>query len=133
MGSSRYNWRCFYWRVHHGDRWRLAAWQCTSGIGRKLYYIYGRDMTKKFSEYDRVNQWDLPVIVDPGRIKVCFDIPYERYHIRAFWTALYKLTLWNSWAADDNHTGREAAIVWWQVLNDAMNDPNTIGCGDEIN
>ena len=90
-------------------------------------------MTKKFSEYDRVNQWDLPVIVDPGRIKVCFDIPYERYHIRAFWTALYKLTLWNSWAADDNHTGRQVALVWREVLNQAMADPNTIGCGDEIN
>jgi len=90
-------------------------------------------MTKKFSEYERVNKWDLPVIVDPGRIKVCFDIPYERYHIRAFWTALYKLTLWNSWQADDSHTGRQAALVWRDVLNIAMNDPNTIGCGDEIN
>jgi hypothetical protein len=90
-------------------------------------------MTKKYSEYNRVNQWDLPEIIDPGRIKVCFEIPYERYHIRAFWTALYKLTLWNSWSADDDHTGREAALVWRDVLNVAMNDPNTIGCAEEIN
>lgn len=85
-------------------------------------------MTKKFAEYNRVNQWDLPVIVNPERTCVQFEIPDEQYHIRAFWTALYKLTLWNSWDADDAHTGREAAQVWRQVLNEAMENPETIGC-----
>lgn len=83
---------------------------------------------KKFEQFDRVNQWDLPTIVNPEKICVCFEIPNERYHIRAFWTALYKLSLWNSWATDEAHTGREVASVWRDVLNLAMGDENTMGC-----
>lgn len=84
---------------------------------------------KKFEEFKRVNQFDLPEIVDPERICVCFEIPNERYHIRAFWTALYKLTLWNTWATDEAHTGRLAAAVWREVWNTAIGDQTTMGCG----
>jgi len=84
---------------------------------------------KKFSEFNRVNQWDLPENIDPERVCVCFEIPNDPLHIRAFWTALYKLTLWNSWAADDAHTGTKVAAVWRDVWNRAIGDANTVGCG----
>lgn len=86
-------------------------------------------MTKKFEDFKRVNQFDLPETIDPERICVCFEIPNERYHIRAFWTALYRLTLWNSWAADEAHTAREVAAVWRDVWNTAIKDEDTMGCG----
>jgi len=86
-------------------------------------------MPKPFEEFKRINQWDLPEIINPDRICVCFEIPNERYHIRAFWTALYKLTLWNSWQTDEAHTGTKVASVWREVLNLAYGDENTMGCG----
>lgn len=85
-------------------------------------------MTKPFSEFDRVNQWDLPETIDPERICVCFEIPNERFHIRAFWTALYKLSIWNSWATDEAHTGTKVAAVWRDVWNKAIGDNTTMGC-----
>lgn len=84
---------------------------------------------KKFADFKRVNQFDLPEIVDPERICVCFEIPNEKNHIRAFWTALYKLTIWNTWATDEAHTAREVAQVWRDVWNKAIGDEDTMGCG----
>lgn len=88
-------------------------------------------MTKKFSEYDRKTSYDLPEIIDPERICICLEIPNERYHIRAFWTALYKLTFWNTWEADADKTGTKVASVWREVLRAAMleNEVEIVGCG----
>lgn len=87
---------------------------------------------KKFEEFKRLHQFDLPQVIDPPRVCMKLNIPNERYHIRAFWTALYRLTLWNSWEADEGKNGTKVASVWRQVWNEAMASDDTFNC-DQCN
>ena len=51
---------------------------------------------------------------------VCYqvNVPNDPAHISAFFSALYDLTLWNSWQRDAAHTGTLAAQTWKKIWTD---------------
>lgn len=69
----------------------------------------------------------LPAIIDPDRVCVQLYIPNERQHIAAFWGTLNRLTRWYSWMRDSDHTAKQVARVWLDVLSDPQ-----IGCSMDI-
>lgn len=56
------------------------------------------------------SRWVLPDTIEPANTR-CFlvEIPDEIHYIAAFKGALYNLTLWGNWQADDDHNGTLAA------------------------
>src|SRR5213075_870577 len=56
--------------------------------------------------------YPLPEIVDPETITFCITVPNERFHLLAFWGALWSLTRWWNWQRDDDHKGKLVAEVW---------------------
>jgi len=62
--------------------------------------------------------WDLPLIIDPPDT-ICFQInvPNERFHLAAFYGAMYLLTRWYAWKPDSAHTGRLVGKVWMRIFD----------------
>lgn len=63
--------------------------------------------------------YGLPFEMDPDRTCVQLYIPDDDNHRRAFWGAIYDLTLWFNWARDEAHQGKLAADVWKDVFQKA--------------
>lgn len=60
--------------------------------------------------------WLLPEVIDPPATRcVQLLIPDDVNHIRAFWGALYNLTMWNNWQRDELKQGKDAARVWYNI------------------
>lgn len=78
----------------------------------------------------KYRHWTLPTVIDPPRKCVCFEIPDDEWHVRAFWSAIYRLTYWNNWSLDEAKTGKEVAAVWKDVWYKALTEnEDFMGCG----
>lgn len=76
-------------------------------------------------------RYPLPVVPQPENVRyVCVPVPDEQYHIAAFLGALFNLSKWYSWRADDDHTGKLAADMWLPIYRSvaAALEEND-GCG----
>lgn len=63
-------------------------------------------------------KWVLPVIVDPpDTICVQIKVPREAYHIAAFRGALLNLSSAYKWSDDVDHTAKQVARVWRDVID----------------
>jgi len=71
--------------------------------------------------------WDLPLVVDPPKT-ICFQInvPNERFHLAAFYGAMYLLTRWYAWKPDSAHTARLVAKVWMKIFDKLIGGNCTI-------
>lgn len=64
--------------------------------------------------------WVLPDVINPTRRCFQIEIPDDFHHRAAFFGALYELTRWYNWQADDAHTAKDVAAVWkdiWRAAN----------------
>lgn len=56
-----------------------------------------------------------PDVIDPPEsMEITICIPKNVDHMKAFWGALWELTMWNSWQPDAAHTGTQLAAVWYR-------------------
>lgn len=56
-----------------------------------------------------------PDVIDPPEsMSVTLCIPKNVDHMKAFFGALWQLTMWNNWQPDAAHTGKELAAVWYR-------------------
>lgn len=73
-----------------------------------------------------------PDVIDPPEsMSVTLCIPKNVDHMKAFFGALWQLTMWNSWQPDEAHTGTLLAAVWyryWLSWDRQMN--NFLDCED---
>jgi len=71
--------------------------------------------------------WDLPLVIDPPET-ICFQInvPNERFHLAAFYGAIYLLTRWYAWKPDAGHTGRLVGKVWMKIFDKLIGGQCTI-------
>lgn len=59
----------------------------------------------------------LPEVIDPAGSKcVSIPVPNDRYHIAAFWGALWTLGAWYNWERDSLKQGKDAAAVWQDII-----------------
>jgi len=70
--------------------------------------------------------WDLPLVIDPPTICFQINVPNERFHLAAFYGAIYLLTRWYAWKADDAHTGRLVGKVWMRVFDNLIGGSCTV-------
>lgn len=62
----------------------------------------------------------LPAIIDPPEtVCIRIEVPNDANHIYAFWGALDTLGIASNWDWDGLQSGKAAAIVWRDVVNDA--------------
>jgi hypothetical protein len=66
-------------------------------------------------------RYSLPEVIDPPET-ICFMIrvPKDRYHLAAFYGAIYDLSQWINWEPDSHQSATKTAKVWkriWQALN----------------
>lgn len=75
----------------------------------------------------------LPDTVDPeDSLCVILHIPDEQKHVAAFWGALETLKKWYSWERDVAKTGKDVALVWNTVIEDARTLWATGECPMEV-
>lgn len=76
-------------------------------------------------------RYPLPLVPQPENVRyVCVPVPDEQFHIGAFLGAIFNLSKWYSWRADDDHTGKLAADMWLPIYRSvaAALEEND-GCG----
>jgi len=63
-------------------------------------------------------KWVLPDVIDPpDHLCITIPVPKNRYHIAAFWGALYNLTSARFWQDDLSHTALLVAKVWQDIYD----------------
>lgn len=72
-------------------------------------------------------KWVLPEIVDPPET-VCFQInvPKERFHLAAFYGAIFLLSKPYAWGDDPDHTAIEVGAVWRKIFDKLIGGNCTI-------
>lgn len=74
-------------------------------------------------------KWMLPDVVDPpDSICMSLQVPNNRYHIAAFRGALWNLASAINWADDIDHTAKEVAQVWRNVIDNMGADCDDATC-----
>jgi len=71
-------------------------------------------------------KWVLPDVIDPPE-HLCFqiEVPRERFHIAAFRGALLNLASAIFWQDDPDHTAKDVALVWREIVNNVTVCVNT--------
>jgi len=70
-------------------------------------------------------KWVLPEVVDPDdRLCMKIPVPNDRFHIAAFRGALLNLAAAYKWQDDVDHTAKDVALVWRDIIDDL-----NWGCG----
>lgn len=72
------------------------------------------------------------VINPPESMQVTLCIPKNVDHMKAFYGALWELTMWNSWQPDAAHTGKELAAVWYRYWLSWDRTMSEIECEDDM-
>lgn len=69
-------------------------------------------------------KWVLPDVIDPPD-RICFqiEVPNNQQHLAAFRGALYNLSSAIFWADDLDHTAKEVAAVWDEILQNVKPCP----------
>jgi len=83
-------------------------------------------------------QWVLPDPVDPlGRVCMILQVPDSREHLAALRGALLSLGAAYNWANDEDHTAKDVALLWQDILGDMdvapCGFPNFATCGYDFN
>lgn len=87
---------------------------CSSTWWRGSVLAKGRAMNRRNPRA----KWTLPDVINPlETMCVQIQVPKERFHIAAFRGALLNLASAAQWADDPDHTAREVALVWRDVIN----------------
>jgi len=63
-------------------------------------------------------KWVLPEVVHPPDVLcVTIKVPNERFYKAAFWGAMLNLASAYKWQDDPDHTAREVALVWRDIID----------------
>jgi len=62
--------------------------------------------------------WTLPLNVHPAKsVDWCIPVPDDPYYRAAFWGALLNLASAYNWQDDPDHTAKEVALVWRDIID----------------